>query len=176
MLYRFDKKEPVIGSGTYVSETALIIGDVKIGNNCYIGHGVILRGDYGTIVIGDESAVEEGVVIHAPPQECCSIGHRVVIGHGAIIHAKRIGDSAGIGMGAILSVWSEVARGSIVAEGAVVKREQKIPETIIVAGNPAKEIRAVSQQERDFWDWTNKIYIDLARKYCDLGMEKIDIP
>jgi carbonic anhydrase/acetyltransferase-like protein (isoleucine patch superfamily) len=98
MFYRFDNRQPVVGTGTYVSETALIIGDVKIGNNCYIGHGVILRGDYGTIVIGDESAVEEGVVIHAPPQECCSVGHSVVIGHGAIIHAKRIGDSAGIGM------------------------------------------------------------------------------
>ena len=176
MLYRFDKKEPVIGSGTYASETALIIGDVKIGNKCYIGHGVILRGDYGTIEIGNEAAVEEGVVVHAPPQERCSIGNNVVIGHGAIVHAKQIGDAAGIGMGAILSVWSEVARGSIVAEGAIVKRGQKIPEAIIVAGNPAKKIRAVSRKERAFWDWTNKIYIDLARKYCAIGMEKIESP
>jgi carbonic anhydrase/acetyltransferase-like protein (isoleucine patch superfamily) len=66
--------------------------------------------------------------------------------------ALIIRDAAGIGMGTILSAWSEVARGSIVAEGAVVKREQKIPEAIIVAGNPAKKIRAVSQQERDFRD------------------------
>jgi carbonic anhydrase/acetyltransferase-like protein (isoleucine patch superfamily) len=79
-------------------------------------------------------------------------------------------------MGAILSVWSAVAGGPIAAEGTVVKREQKIPETIIVAGNPAKEIRAVSQQERAFWDWTNKIYLDLAQKYCDLGMEKVETP
>jgi carbonic anhydrase/acetyltransferase-like protein (isoleucine patch superfamily) len=176
MFYRFDNRQPVVGTNTYVSETALIIGDVKIGNNCYIGHGVILRGDYGTIVIGDETAVEEGAVIHAPPNERCSIGRRVVIGHGAIVHAREIGDAAGIGMGAILSVWSEVAGGSIVAEGAVVKREQKIPEAIIVAGNPAKQIRAVSQRERAFWDWTNKIYVDLARKYCDLGMEKVETP
>ena len=174
MFYRFDGKQPVVGTGTYVSETALLVGDVRIGNSCYIGHGVILRGDYGTIEIGDESSVEEGVVIHAPPGECCSIGHNVVIGHGAIVHAKMIGDLAGIGMGAILSVWSEVAQGSIVAEGAVVKREQKIPPEIIVAGNPAKKIREVSQKERDFWDWTNRLYIDLARKYCAIGMERID--
>jgi carbonic anhydrase/acetyltransferase-like protein (isoleucine patch superfamily) len=63
-----------------------------------------------------------------------------------------------------------------VAEGAVVKREQKILEAIIVAGNPAKKIRAVSQKERAFWDWTNKLYIDLARKYNDLRMEKVDMP
>jgi carbonic anhydrase/acetyltransferase-like protein (isoleucine patch superfamily) len=176
MLYRFDKKEPVIGPGTYASEAALLIGDVQIGNNCYIGHGVILRGDYGRIEIGNESVVEEGAVIHAPPQERCSIGNNVVIGHGAIVHAKRIGDAAGIGMGAVLSVWSEVGRGAVVAEGSVVKQGQKIPEAIIVAGNPAKKIRTISRKDRAFWDWTNGLYIDLAKKYCTLGMERIDMP
>jgi carbonic anhydrase/acetyltransferase-like protein (isoleucine patch superfamily) len=174
MFYRLDGRQPVVGIGTYVSETAIVIGDVRIGNNCYIGHGVILRGDYGTIEIGNETAVEEGVIIHAPPQECCSIGNGVIIGHGAIIHAKRIGDFVGIGMGAILSIRSEVSSGSTVAEGCVVKREQKIPESVVVAGNPAKKLREVSQKERDFWDWSRKLYVDLADKYCKLGMEKIE--
>jgi carbonic anhydrase/acetyltransferase-like protein (isoleucine patch superfamily) len=174
MLYRFDGKEPVIGPGTYVSETALVIGDVKVGNDCYIGHGVILRGDYGGIEIGDGTAVEEGVVIHAPPEDVCTIGHGVIIGHGAIIHAKSIGDWAAIGMGAILSIRSEVASKSIVAEGAIVKQNQKIPESVMVAGNPAKQIRKVSQKESEHWDWARKLYIDLAHKYSALGMEKID--
>jgi len=174
MFYRFDGRQPIVGIGTYVSETAIVIGDVRIGNNCYIGHGVILRGDYGTIEIGNETAVEEGVIVHAPPADYCSIGHGVVIGHGAIIHAKTIGDSVTIGMGAILSIRSEVGRGSIVAEGAVVKREQKIAECLVIAGNPAKRIREVSQKERDYWDWARKLYVDLADKYCKLGMEKIE--
>jgi carbonic anhydrase/acetyltransferase-like protein (isoleucine patch superfamily) len=174
MLFRFDGRQPVIGDGTYVSETAMVIGDVSIGNNCYIGHGVILRGDYGTIEIGNETAVEEGVIVHAPPQDYCSIGNGVIIGHGAIIHAKLIGDSAGIGMGAILSIRSEVSRGSVVAEGAVVKQEQKIPEAVVFAGNPAKKIRDMSQKERDFWGYARKLYVDLAHKYCKLGMEKIE--
>jgi carbonic anhydrase/acetyltransferase-like protein (isoleucine patch superfamily) len=86
MLYSFDGREPVTGSDTYVSETALIIGDVRIGNNCYIGHGCILRGDYGTIEIGDGSAIEEGAVVHAPPNGICRMGKSVTIGHGAIIY------------------------------------------------------------------------------------------
>ncbi len=57
MLYGFDGKKPAVGTGTYVSETATVIGDVTIGNNCYIGHGAILRGDYGTIEIGDGTGV-----------------------------------------------------------------------------------------------------------------------
>ena len=156
MLYSFDGRKPSVGIGTYVSETALVIGDVRIGDHCYIGHGAILRGDYGVIEIGNGTAVEEGVIIHAPPQDCCSIGNGVTIGHGAIIHAKLIGDRVGIGM------------------GAIVKQGQKIPESILVAGNPAKKIRDVSQREKDFRDRATKIYRDLAHKYCELGMEKIE--
>jgi len=174
MFYRFDGRQPVVGIGTYVSETAIVIGDVRIGSDCYIGHGAILRGDYETIEIGNETAIEEGVIIHAPPQDYCSIGQGVIIGHGAIIHAKRIGDFVGIGMGAILSIRSEVSSGSTVAEGSVVKREQKIPESVVVAGNPAKKIREISQKEKDFWDWSRRLYVDLANKYCKLGMEKIE--
>jgi len=141
MLYEFDGRKPVLGTGTYVSETATVIGDVRIGNGCYIGHGAILRGDYGTIEIGDGTAVEEGVIIHAPPGDSCVIGSSVTIGHGAVVHAKAIGDRVTIGMGAILSIRSEVGSGSIVAEGAIVKREQKIPASIVAAGNPARKIR-----------------------------------
>jgi carbonic anhydrase/acetyltransferase-like protein (isoleucine patch superfamily) len=176
MLYRFDGRQPVIGTGTYVSETATVIGDVRIGKHCYIGHGAILRGDYGTIEIGDETAVEEGVIIHAPPHERCSIGVKVIIGHGAIIHARLVGDLSAIGMGAILSIRSEVGRESIVAEGAVVRREQKIPESVVVAGNPAKNTRKVSERDKDYWVYARKVYTDLVQKYCETDMEKIEVP
>lgn len=176
MYYRFDGKEPVINDGAYVSETAIIIGDVVIGKNCYIGHGAILRGDYGTIRIGNGAVIEEGVIIHAPPQEFCKIGIGVILGHGAIVHAASIGDYAGAGMGAILSVRSEISGGSFAAEGAIVKQGQQIPGSIIVAGNPAKKVRDVSQKDRDFWDYTRKLYGDLAQKYLAIGMERIELP
>jgi carbonic anhydrase/acetyltransferase-like protein (isoleucine patch superfamily) len=173
MLYEFDGRKPALGTGTYVSETATVIGDVRIGSGCYIGHGAILRGDYGTIEIGDGTAVEESVIIHAPPQDSCTVGKRVTIGHGAIIHAKAIGDSVTIGMGAILSIRSEVASGAIIAEGSVVKREQKIPGSIVAAGNPARKVRDVSQEEKEYGDWVSRLYIDLARKYLEQGMKRI---
>jgi len=174
MFYRFDGKEPVVGNGTYVSETATLIGDVRIGQRCYIGHGVILRGDYGTIEIGDEVTIEEGVIVHAPPGECCNIHRGVVVGHGAIVHAKCIGENAGIGMGAILSVRSDIGKESVVAEGAVVKQGQHIPESVMVAGNPARRIRETSQKDRDFWTYSRQIYINLAQKYLSIGMERIN--
>ena len=94
-----------------------MIGDVVIGDNCYIGHGAILRGDYGAIVVGSGTAVEEGVVVHAPPDRYCRIGKRVTIGHGAVIHAASIGDSAVIGMGAVLSIESEIGEGTSLPRG-----------------------------------------------------------
>ncbi len=175
MFYRFDGRQPVVGAGTYVSETATVIGDVRIGERCYIGHGAILRGDYGVIEIGDETTVEEGAIIHAPPNECCSIGNGVVIGHGAIVHGRRLGDSSGVGMGAVLSIRSETGRRSVVAEGAVVTQGQRIPESVIAAGNPAKKIRDVSEKDTEFWDYARRLYVELAGKYCRLGMERVDI-
>ncbi len=74
MLFEFDGNKPCIGRGAYVSETAQVIGDVVIGDNCYVGHGAILRGDYGRIEIGSGTAVEEGVIIHAPPGGLNRIG------------------------------------------------------------------------------------------------------
>jgi carbonic anhydrase/acetyltransferase-like protein (isoleucine patch superfamily) len=174
LLYSFDNREPKIGKGTYVSETAVVIGDVRVASHCYIGHGTILRGDYGSIEISDGTAVEEGVVIHAPPEETSRIGKSVTLGHGAIIHSKEIGDFAVIGMGAVLSIWSEVGEHSIVAEGSIVKMKQKFPGRVVIAGNPARIIREVSGDDESFWNWGKQLYIDLAEKYLRMGMHRLD--
>ena len=170
MLYRFDGKQPVVGKETYVSALATVIGDVVIGDNCYIGHGAIIRGDYGRIEIGNGTAVEEGVIIHCPPKEVHSIGKSVTIGHGAMVHGKRIGDSAVIGLGASVSIWSEVGEWAIVAEGAVVKLKQVVPAMTVVAGNPARAVRKVNAEDRKMWSWGKQIYVDLAKKYLKEGM------
>jgi len=173
MLYDFNGKAPQIGSETYVSETALVIGDVRIGNNCYIGHSAILRGDHGSIEIGDGTAVEEGVIIHAPPYGTCQIGKRVTLGHGAIVHSLSIGDFATIGMGAIISVETHIGEESIVAEGSIVKVGQRVPSKVVVAGNPAKVVREISQRD-EFGKVGKQAYIELAKEYLSQGMHKIN--
>lgn len=174
MLYRFDGKQPVVGAGSYVSEIARVIGEVVIGKNCYIGHGAILRGDYGRIEIGDGTAVEEGAILHAPPNDTNAIGRRVTIGHGAVVHAKRVGDAAVIGMGAVVSIWAEIGDWAIVAEGSVVKLKQVIPSEVVAAGNPARVVRDVSEKDKEFWRWGKQLYIDLAQKYLETGLEPIE--
>ena len=164
-LYQFGDRVPIIGKGTYISDSARVIGDVVIGNDCYIGHGVILRGDYGSISIGSGSAVEENVTMHAPPNGLCVIGKKVTIGHGAIIHCNRIEDYAVIGMGAILSFEAEIGKWAIVGEGCVVPANKKIPAEKVVVGNPAKIKGEVKKRQKEFWLYGKQLYIDLAHQY-----------
>lgn len=173
MLYKFDGKQPAVGKETYVSELACVIGDVVIGDKCYIGHGAIVRGDYGRIEIGDGTAVEEGVIIHAPPGSVNRIGNHVTLGHKAVIHGKSIGDRAVIGMGAVLSILSEVGERAIIAEGSIVKANQIIPDRAVAVGNPAKVVRGVTEEDEELWSYGKKVYVDLAKKYLDEGMEPV---
>ncbi|MDD5082481.1 MAG: gamma carbonic anhydrase family protein [Dehalococcoidales bacterium] len=173
MLYRFDGREPRVGKESYVSEHAVLIGDIKVGDNCYVGPGAILRADYGAIEIGDGSAVEESVTMHVPPDETCWIGKKVTLGHGSIVHSKTIGDFAVIGMGAILSLWVEIGEHSIVAEGTFIKMKQQFPGGVVIAGSPAQIVRPVSARDNQHWERWKQLYIDMAKKYLTLGTQRI---
>ena len=173
MLYAFDRRKPQIAKGAYISDQAIVIGDVRIGAHCYVGPGAILRGDYGRIEIGSGTAVEENVTVHAPPSRVCHIGKKVTLGHGAIIHARSIGNWSVIGMEAVLSLKAEVGEKTIIAEGAVVKMNQKVPSGVVAAGNPAKVIRRVTRKDEERWKKGKQIYIDLAKKCLKIGMQPI---
>ena len=173
MLYAFDGRRPEVGKDVYISDQAVVIGDVKIGDGCYLGPGAILRGDYGKIKIGSGTAVEENVTIHAPPQGVCQIGKKVTLGHGAVIHASAIGDLALVGMGAVLSLGVKVGEKAIVAEGAVVKMNQEVPAGVVVAGNPATVVRNVTPEEEEEWKRGKQLYINLAKKYLEIGLQPI---
>src|SRR3990170_1112110 len=165
VLYRFEDKEPKIGKGAYVSQSAEVIGDVTIGKQCYIGHGAKIRGDYGSICIGDKIAIEENCVLHARPNETCTVGNMVTVGHGSILHTCTVKDYAVIGMGAVVSDYAVVGVWSVVGEGCVVKNKQVIDDGKIVVGIPAKTVGEVSNEYRKFWTGNKNLYVKLALRY-----------
>ena len=172
-IYEFEKKKPSIGKGTFIFPSADVIGNVIIGENCYIGPGARVRGDYGFIQIGDNTAIEENVVIHARPDEKTIIGDFVTIGHSAIIHNAKITDWAVIGMGAIVSDYSEIGKWAVVGEGAVVKNKEKIPDGSIVVGVPAKIIAEVTSDYKKQWTEFKKIYSDLAQNRFPKSLKEL---
>ena len=172
-IYELEGKKPIIGKNSFVFESADLIGDVLIGTNCYIGPGAKIRGDYGSVQIGNNSAVEENVVIHARPGDITSIGNNVTVGHGAIIHNAIIHDWVVIGMGAIVSDWSEIGTWAVIAEGAVVKNKQKIPSKSIAVGIPANVVSNISADYEKQWTKYKKIYSDLAKKRFPQSLKKI---
>jgi carbonic anhydrase/acetyltransferase-like protein (isoleucine patch superfamily) len=165
-IYEYKGLRPLIGNDCYVAESAEVIGDVSIGDGVYVGPGAKIRGDYGSIIIGEGTAVEENCVIHARPDEVCRIGRRVTLGHMCMIHnVELIDDYAVIGMGSIISDWATVGRWSVVAEGGLVKNGQEIPPGKIAAGVPVKIIGNVKDDYMKDWTGFKQIYVDLARTY-----------
>lgn len=171
-LYSFEGNVPQISESAYIHESAQIVGNVVIGEECFIGAGAIIRGDYGEIKIGRGTAVEEGAIIHCPPLSTCKIGRDVTIGHGAVLHCANIGDGAVIGMRAVVSIAALIGEWAIVAEGGVVKTGQEVPPRKIAAGNPARITGDVTEEQQKMWTWGKKIYVDLCHRYPK-GLKKL---
>lgn len=162
-IYTFNGKTPVIGKETWVAPSAYIIGDVNIGSRCWIGPGAVIRGDFGRIAIGDETAVEDGVVIHTPAT--VEIGRAVTIGHLALVHGSRVGDYAVVGMHATLGDNSVVGDWCIVAEHSLIKKNQVVPPNKLYAGSPAVEKGDISQEYREIMLMGKQMYVELAARY-----------
>lgn len=150
VLYRFDGREPKIGEGTYVSQSAEVIGDVSIGKQCYVGSGAKIRGDCGWIVIGNKTSIEENCVLHARPNEICRVRDMVTVGHGSILHNCTVNDYAVIGMGAIVSDYAVVGVWSVVGEGCVVKNHQVIDDKKSLLAYPQKLWVRYQMNTRDY--------------------------
>jgi carbonic anhydrase/acetyltransferase-like protein (isoleucine patch superfamily) len=162
-VYEFNGKTPVIGEGTWIGPGACIIGEVTIGKNCWIGPNAVIRGDFGRIVIGDETAVEDGAVIHTPSS--VFIGSRVTIGHLAMVHGSSIGDNAVIGMNSTMGDNTQVGRWSIVAEHSLVKKNQVIPDYKLYAGSPAVEKGDIHEKYQEIMAIGKQMYVDLVAQY-----------
>jgi carbonic anhydrase/acetyltransferase-like protein (isoleucine patch superfamily) len=143
-------KSPLFGSNCFLAETAVIIGDVEMGNDCSIWYNAVLRGDVNFIKLGNKVNVQDNAMIHCTYQRFpTTIGNNVSIGHNAIVHGCTIHDTVLVGMGSIIMDNCDLESHSIVAAGAVVTQNTHIKEGELWAGIPAKKIGMVSQNLRE---------------------------
>lgn len=128
---------PTIGEDVFLAPTAVLVGDVRVGDRANIWFGTVLRGDVSHIEIGTGCSIQDTAVIHCASDLPTVIGENVVVGHGAMLEGCVIEDGALIGMGAIVLQHATVRAGAMVAAGAVVSERMEIPPNVLAAGVPA---------------------------------------
>ena len=164
-LYIFEGRKPKVGKTSYVHPRAVVIGKVTIGESCFIGAGAVLRGDFGEVIVGGGSNVQENAVIHAGPDSVTHLSDNSHIGHGAILHGCHLEEHVMVGMGAIINDRAHIGENSLIASGAIVAPNAIIPPRSLAIGVPAKVVREVSDQQLDFTWAGTRLYQTLPARY-----------
>ena len=134
-------------SSAFIAPGAVVLGDVTIGEHSSVWFNAVIRGDTEKIVIGQETNIQDGCILHADAGFPCTLGDRVTLGHGAIVHGATVEDDVMIGMRAVVMNGARIGRGSIVAVGAIVLEEMHVPPGSVVMGTPAVVKREVTERD-----------------------------
>ena len=146
MFYMYKGFRHVVNPSSFVHPQAAVTGNVIIGKHCYIGPGAALRGDWGQIILEDGCNVQENCTIHMFPGVTVLLKAGAHIGHGAIIHGATIGANCLVGMNAVIMDNVDLGDECIVGALTFIKQDEKIPSRSLVAGNPGKIIKQVSDE------------------------------
>lgn len=154
---------PAFKNDCWFADSATLIGDVHMGEFCTVWFNAVVRGDVNRITIGNYSNIQDGAVIHCTYLKAeTRIGNYVSIGHNAIVHGCTIEDNVLIGMGAIVMDGAIIEEGAIVAAGAIVTQGKVVEKGSIYAGNPARFLKKVSEEQREFNIRTANNYVKYA--------------
>ena len=139
---------PRVHESVFIAPGAVVVGDVTIGTGSSVWFSAVLRGDMAAIVIGEESNIQDGCIIHVNRNQPCRVGDRVTLGHGAVVHGCVIESDVLIGIRAIVLDGAVIGSGSIVGAGAVVTEGTVIPPDSLVMGVPGRVVGAPTEQQR----------------------------
>ncbi|MGP7795790.1 gamma carbonic anhydrase family protein [Sphingomonas sp. CLY1604] len=157
---------PRIAADAFVAPGAHVIGRVVLGERASVWFGAVLRGDNDPIVIGADSNVQDGAIVHADPGVPTTIGRGVTIGHRAIVHGATIGDNSLIGMGATILNRATIGADSIVGANALVTEGKAFPDGSMIVGSPARVARPLTEAEIAGLRLSAATYVANARRYA----------
>lgn len=167
----FKQSYPQIAESAWIDDSAVVIGDVAIGNDSNIWPMTVIRGDVNHIVIGARTNIQDGSILHVThagkqhPGAALNIGDDVTVGHKVILHACTIGNRCLIGMGAIIMDKSVVEDDVIIGAGSLVAENKTLDGGHLYLGSPAKKIRPLTDKELKFLCHSAKHYVELAKEH-----------
>ena len=144
-IYQLGDQVPVIPASCYIAPEATIIGQVTLGERVTVMSGAVIRGDNEPVVIGDDSNIQEGCVLHTDPGLPLTLGKGVTVGHQVMLHGCTIGDGTLIGIQAVVLNNTVVGRDCLVGAGAVLTENKNFPDRAVIFGAPAKAVREVTE-------------------------------
>ena len=162
-LYALGSLEPTVHESAFVHPDAVVIGNVAIGAESTVWPGAVLRGDYGRIVVGDRTSVQDGTVVHATAELATVIGNDCVIGHVAHLEGCTIEDGSLVGSGSVVLHRAVVRSGALVGANAVVPNDMEVPSGAMALGIPAKLREGAVQP--GFTDRAVQVYVENGRRY-----------
>ena len=164
-LYEFEGKQPKIAKSAFLFPSAIVLGDVSIGENCFIAPNAVLRGDWGYIKIGNGSNIQDTCVIHSIPDEGTILGENCHVGHGAIVHQAELGKHVLVGKNAVIMNFAKIGDDSIIGSGCVVPQNKVVEPNSLVLGVPGKIVGKISEKQKEYSLNATKIYQTLPKRY-----------
>ena len=163
---------PKIGDGTFVDDSALVVGDVSVGSDCSFWPMSVARGDVNKIIIGNRSNIQDGSVLHVthphrtiPDGYALKVGDNVTVGHKVILHGCTVSDNCLIGMGAIIMDGAHIHPYVLLGAGSLVSPGKELEGGYLWLGSPVKKIRPLTDEELKWIDYSATHYVDLKNKY-----------
>ncbi|MGC9325149.1 MAG: gamma carbonic anhydrase family protein [Desulfomonilia bacterium] len=176
MICEYNGVRPKIEENVFIAPTAVVIGDVEIGQGSSIWYGTVIRGDRAKIRIGRNSNIQDNCTLHTDPSSPLFIGDSVSVGHNAVIHGCTIEDSCLIGISSVILNNARILRGSVVASGSVIRENQIVGPSHLVAGVPASFKKDVTKEMMKENDDIAQTYQELSLRHRELNekaMEKL---
>jgi carbonic anhydrase/acetyltransferase-like protein (isoleucine patch superfamily) len=174
---KFNDKQPILGESVYIDESAIVIGNVILGDNVSIWPATVVRGDVERITIGDGTNVQDGSVLHvshagrfSAQGHPLTIGKGVTIGHKAVVHACTVGDYCLIGIGAIIMDDAVLEDYVMLGAGALVPPGKRLESGYLYVGSPAKQARPLKESEKEFLEYSAQHYIHLKNEHLKQAM------
>jgi len=167
MLYALEDRVPHIADGAWVAENATVIGSVRLAAGSSVWFNCVLRGDNDDLIVGENSNVQDGSVLHTDAGIKLVIGRGCTIGHQVMLHGCSIGDNSLIGIQSVVLNRAVIGRNSIVGAGSLVAEGKQFPDGVLLLGSPAKVVRELTAPEIQVLQYTSQIYVQNAQRFRD---------